>query len=264
MPVSPIPVAPVADGLAVAPATEAWSTWQNPNFSRRHLLWPLLAIAALFVVANFLHADLWLADRLYAWEGHAWALRHVWTTQHLIHLLGRELSTAAWLTVLAALLVACARPSWRHLRRPLTYLLVATALSTLLVAGLKSWSNVDCPWDLARYGGARPYIGLFELRPAGLGRGLCFPAGHASGGYTWLALYFFLGAVKPRWRWAGLSVGLGFGLLFGISQQLRGAHFFSHDLAALAICWSCAVLVHRAFWRDNLAPSRSTDCVTAP
>jgi membrane-associated PAP2 superfamily phosphatase len=235
-------------GAPVAPALPAW---REPGFYRLHGQWPLLALAVAFTAWTLLHGDLWLADRLYAWEGHAWLLRRAWVTQNVIHLLGRELSTAAWLAVLAAFAVACMRASWRHLRRPLLYLLVATAVSTLLVAWIKSWSNVDCPWDLARYGGARAYFGLFEPRPAGMGRGVCFPAGHAGGGYTWLALYFFLLAVRPRLRWFGLAVGLSAGLLFGISQQLRGAHFLSHDLAAIAICWGCAVLTQRAFWHGD-------------
>jgi len=242
----PVLVPPVA-----VPARAAVHAWQAPGFYWKHGLLPLLVLAAFFVVWTLAHGDLWLADRLYAWEGHAWALRHAWLNEKLIHVAGRELSTAAWLAVLAAWLVARFRPSWAHLRRPLLYLLAATALSTLLVAWIKSWSNVDCPWDLVRYGGARPYIGLFELRPTGLGRGVCFPAGHAGGGYTWLALYFFLLAVNPRLRWLGLGVGLGAGLLFGISQQLRGAHFLSHDIAAVAICWICAVVLQRAFWRGS-------------
>lgn len=233
---------------AGASATAAVPAWREPGFYRRHGQWPLLVLGAVFAAWTLGHGDLWLADRLYAWEGHAWALRHAWATQTLIHLVGRDLSTAAWLAVFAAWLVAGMRAGWAHLRRPLAYLLLATALSTLLVAWIKSWSNVDCPWDLARYGGTRAYFGLFEWRPAGMARGVCFPAGHAGGGYTWLALYFFLLAVKPRLRWLGLAVGLGTGLLFGLSQQLRGAHFLSHDLAALAICWGCALLTQRAFW----------------
>ena len=39
-------------------------------------------------------------------------------------------------------------------------------------------------------------------------RGRCFPAGHASAGYAWVALYFFFLAAAPRWRWLGLSTGL--------------------------------------------------------
>ncbi|KQY50596.1 hypothetical protein ASD14_12695 [Lysobacter sp. Root494] len=228
----------------------------HPHFLRSHLQWPLFVLACLFFVATVLHGDLWLADRLYALEGGRWALRHAWATQHLIHLLGRDVSTAAWLAVLAAWLVACTRSGWTSLRRPLLYLLAATALSTLLVSWLKTWSNVDCPWDLARYGGMRAYIGLFEWRPAGMGAARCFPAGHASGGYAWLATYFFLLAVKPQWRRWGLAVGIGAGLLFGISQQLRGAHFLSHDLAAIAICWTCAVALHCVFWPPGATRSQ--------
>lgn len=209
---------------------------------------PLLVLGVVFCAWTLLHGDLWLADRVYAWQGHAWALRDARVTQQLIHLGGRDLSALAWLAVLAAWVVALGRAGLAPLRRPLLYLLIATALSTLLVAWIKSWSNIDCPWDLARYGGTRPYIGLFQLRPAGLERGVCFPAGHAGAGYAWLALYFFLLVVKPRLRWFGLGVGLGAGLLFGISQQLRGAHFLSHDMAAAAICWSCAMALHAAFW----------------
>lgn len=259
----------VASAFAAAPPSKPVppsatpARWSCPDFLRRQLQWPLLVLGGLFVLAALLHADLWLADRLYAWEGHAWALRHAGWTRH-IHLIGRDVSTAAWLMVLAAWLIASLRAGWAHLRRPLLYLLTATAVSALLVAALKHGSNVDCPWDLLRYGGARPYLGLFELSPAGLGHGRCFPAGHASGGYAWLALYFFLGTVTPRWRWAGLAVGLGLGLLFGVSQQLRGAHFLSHDLATLALCWTCAVLVYRLFYRAAPAASRIADGNAAP
>jgi membrane-associated PAP2 superfamily phosphatase len=238
------PGSPVMSAPAAVPASPAdWS--------------PLLVLGVFFCAWTMLHGDVWLADRLYAWEGHAWALRHAHATQQLIHLLGRDVSAMAWLAVLAAWLVALGRAGLTALRKPLLYLLVATALSTLLVAWIKSWSNMDCPWDLARYGGTRPYVGLFALRPAGLERGVCFPAGHAGAGYTWLALYFFLTVVKPRLRWLGLGIGVGAGLLFGISQQLRGAHFLSHDIAAAAVCWSCAMALHAAFWRSSRAAIES-------
>ncbi len=31
--------------------------------------------------------------------------------------------------------------------------------------------------------------------------------------------------------------------LFGFAQQMRGAHFLSHDVATLAVCWTVAVLL---------------------
>lgn len=40
-------------------------------FYRRMLVWPLLGLAAATVVLWTFGGDRWLADRLYAWEGHA-------------------------------------------------------------------------------------------------------------------------------------------------------------------------------------------------
>lgn len=196
------------------------------------------------------HGDEWFADRLYAWQGHHWALRFNFITEQLIHKLGRDLSTAAWLGVLVAWIVARTRPSLSRWRRPLAYLALSTLLATVLVVWVKSWSNMDCPWDLLRYGGERPFVGLFGLRPIGLSRGVCFPAGHASAGYAWMALYFFSLNTRPQWRWLGLSAGIALGALFGISQQLRGAHFLSHDLWTAAICWLTALGVYAWGWRE--------------
>jgi membrane-associated PAP2 superfamily phosphatase len=241
----------------------------QPRIARRgrdFYLWhgavPALVAVVGFGLWTVMHGDLWLADRVFAWEGGTWALRNAHVTAKLIHRVGHNLSLVAWLGVLAAWLVARSRTRLAHLRKPLLYLLAATALSALLVGLTKQWSNMDCPWDLLRYGGGRPYVGLFEARPAGLARGMCFPAGHASAGYTWLALYFFLIVVKPQLRWYGLAVGLASGLVFGISQQLRGAHFLSHDLAAATICWFSALAMYAVFWRRPNARADRADTTT--
>ena len=172
------------------------------------------------------------------------------------HVAGRNASVALWCIVVTALAMACMRRHWRAWRRPLACLALSVLLSTALVAWIKSWSNMDCPWDLLRYGGERAYVDLFSARPAGMPRGACFPAGHASGGYAWMAAYFFFLAVRLAWRWHGLVAGLALGLAFGVSQQLRGAHFLSHDLWTAALCWLVAVAVH-ASARQPLRPGRT-------
>ncbi len=68
----------------------------------------------------------------------------------------------------------------------------------------------------------------------------CFPAGHTSSAYAWVALYYYFRTVAPRFRWYGLAFGLALGLVFDIGQQLRGAHFFSHCLWTLGIAWCVA------------------------
>lgn len=207
--------------------------------ARRFLPLALFLLAAGWLV--LLHGDLRIADRLYAWQGHAWALRRNFVTDSLIHVAGKRISALAWLGVAVAYAASWKVARLRAWRQPLLYLLVVVALGTGLVSALKHVTDIDCPWDIDRYGGLRPYINLLGARPPGLPRGLCFPAGHASAGYAWVALYFFFAAVRPAWRLPGLAVGLAVGAVFGFSQQLRGAHFMSHDLFTLAICWCVAV-----------------------
>jgi membrane-associated PAP2 superfamily phosphatase len=204
-----------------------------------------VALAALWWAGQ---GDVGLADRLYALQGHRWALRDAWLTQDVLHLLGRNLGIVAWAGVLAAWLVSAARDGLAAWRRPWLYLLSASTLGAASVAWIKSWSNVDCPWDLARYGGTHAHLGLFQARPASWGHASCFPAGHASAGYMWLALYFFLARVRPQWRWRGLAGALLAGLVFGGAQQARGAHFLSHDLATAMVCWAGALALHAVFW----------------
>lgn len=213
----------------------------DAGYYAAHLLVPLLLAFSASIWLMLLGGDQWLAHQIYSWGGGGWLLRKHFVTAQIIHPGGKYLSLGLWLL--------CAGAYWRshhnaarlHWRRPLGYLLVATVVATCLIAVLKSQLAMDCAWDVAGYGGQRPYLALFEARPSWLPSAGCFPAGHAGSGYCWLALYFFFAKTVPKWRWHGLAVGLLLGLVFGVSQQLRGAHFASHDVATLLICWLVAL-----------------------
>lgn len=215
------------------------------SFYRHHLWLPLAAFTVFSVLLMGLGADQWLADGIYAAGGHAWALQSSPVVQGVIHEGGRQASKWAWYAVAVCLLTALAHRPLSSWRMPLAYLLLSTLLSTALVAAMKRGTHMDCPWDLLRYGGEKAYYGLFARRPVGMGSAGCFPAGHASAGYAWVALYFFSLATRPQGRWWGLASALVIGLVFGIAQQLRGAHFLSHDLWALMVCWLVALSLHR-------------------
>nr|WP_243748827.1 phosphatase PAP2 family protein [Pseudomaricurvus alcaniphilus] len=126
-------------------------------------------------------------------------------------------------------------------RQGLAFLCSTVILALLLVSTLKGLTHIDCPWSFQRYGGERAYEPIFQ-KIFGSGNGRCFPSGHASGGYAWIALYFYCLLYKPRWRYVGLAFGLLLGLTFGLAQQLRGAHFVSHDIWTLTICWYTGLL----------------------
>lgn len=214
-----------------------------------NVLKPVASAWLLFLIAmsvfSVLKIDFTITDFIYRLQGNAWAWKDTLITQDILHKGGKWLSLTMGLITLLLLMLSTVVARFKVYRTPLLYLFSATLLSALLVATIKHLVSMECPWDLVRYGGARDFIGLLNIRPSSMPASACFPAGHASAGYTWIALYFFFTAIRPHWRWAGLALGLGLGLTFGITQQFRGAHFLSHDLWTVMICWTVSFVLSR-------------------
>lgn len=118
------------------------------------------------------------------------------------------------------------------------------ALSVLLAAGvvaaLKAASLTSCPWDLQAFGGMARYQSHWAgWRLSDGGAGHCFPAGQASAGFGFLGGWFALRRTLPGVARKWLVAALLFGLVLGLGQQLRGAHFMSHTLWT---AWACGVV----------------------
>ena len=203
----------------------------------RHLWWPLLAFFAVALLLELSTFDLWLADQLYALGGNSWRWRDAWLTRTIVHDGGRDGVGIVALVVALLALASCCMKALRPYARGLGYLLLSALVCGLGINLLKSFSHVDCPWDLLRYGGEFPYVRNFETHPGTFRYGACFPAGHASAAYAWLGLYYLAREYAPRWKGWALATVLVLGLIFGGAQQLRGAHFLSHDVWTLGLCW---------------------------
>lgn len=220
---------------------------------------PLAIMWLLFLIAmsafSILKIDVTITDVIYHIQGNTWAWKDALITQGILHKGGKWLSLVMGLVTLVLLILSTLVKRLKNYRTPLLYLFSATLLSTLLVAAIKQLVSMECPWDLIRYGGTQVFIGLFDMRPPAMPASACFPAGHASAGYTWIALYFFFAAIRPQWRWTGLALGLGLGLTFGITQQFRGAHFLSHDLWTVMICWTVSFVLAKLLLPDVRRPS---------
>lgn len=148
--------------------------------------------------------------------------------------------------------------AWARLRpwrRDAGFVALAMIGAIAVVGSLKAITNVDCPWDLAGFGGERPYVPLFASRPDYLPQAKCFPGAHSSSGFALLCFYFLWrdrAARAARW---GLIAGLLTGCAFALGQEARGAHFLSHDLASAGIVWCVQLGLHA--WL--LKPVRTTD-----
>jgi membrane-associated PAP2 superfamily phosphatase len=159
-----------------------------------------------------------------------------------LHEIPRFLSWAGVVTLLAAV-----RWPFGVLRRLDMRARLRLALSVLAalaaVSLLKNTSHSSCPWELAEFGGAATYVSHWNwtLRDGGSGR--CFPAGHASAAFAFLAGWFALRLVAPRAAAIWLVVAAVAGCVLGLAQQWRGAHYMSHTLWTAWVCWSVALAI---------------------
>lgn len=122
-------------------------------------------------------------------------------------------------------------------------LLISILASLALVAAIKRTSATSCPWDLALFGGVADYVSHWRWGVRDGGTGHCFPAGHAAAGFAFVGGYFALYRDAPRAARWWLAVALVMGVLLGLAQQMRGAHYMSHTLWTAWLCWTTGWVV---------------------
>jgi len=152
---------------------------------------------------------------------------------------------ASWLLVLGlCLMVWWPLGAFRRIGAGRRMQLVVTTLAAVLVVSeLKALSLTSCPWDLATFGRAAQHVSHWAWLTSDGGSGRCFPAGHASAGFAFIGGYFAFADDAPELAWGWLAAAALAGLLLGLAQQVRGAHFMSHTLWTGWLCWCVALVV---------------------
>jgi membrane-associated PAP2 superfamily phosphatase len=194
-------------------------------------------------VWDYSRFDVWMATNFADASG--FALQNHWLWKGLLH---DAIKPLPWL--LEVVLLAAIWWPWGTLRQlpkaRRAQLALTTLLALLLISEIKLHSHTSCPWDLKQFGGVAVYVSHWALGVADGGSGGCFPAGHASAGFAFLGGFFafkhFLPRVARRWLVGALVAGL----VMGVAQQVRGAHYMSHTLWTAWLCWACAALVDAA------------------
>ena len=228
-----------------------------------HTRWVLAFFILVAWPLTFLDWDVAIAHRLFfdSNTGEWIAASSPWANA-VIHMGGRWVIRAVVVLMFLIWMFGKHSTQLRCWHRQAGYACLAMTLSIALVGALKATTNVDCPWDLETFGGRYPFVPLFADRPDGLPHAHCFPAAHASSGYALVALYFALrerSATLSRWA---LTVGVVTGLLFGVAQQARGAHFLSHDVVSAFLSWMTCLSVYTFIFDASLA--RSKDVSSTP
>ncbi|WP_020397048.1 phosphatase PAP2 family protein [Thiolinea disciformis] len=196
----------------------------------------LLATIMLFESS---HLDISLQDYFYNFNTQSWLVNRDAFWPNLIFYDGaKSLIIIFVLSILVGLIAFRKHPLIQTYQRRLWLIVLAGISIPLLIGALKATTNIPCPRDIDRYGGAYPHVSLWHrypdtYHPAEKQR--CYPAGHASGGFALLALVFLFNT--RRARLIIFSVVLVLASSMGIYKMLIGDHFLSHTIITALISW---------------------------
>ncbi|WP_374005057.1 phosphatase PAP2 family protein [Pseudomonas cichorii] len=235
---------------------------------------PLLLAALVFVIFDLTELDVTLSNLLYDPVTQVFPFQHDRLFENLTHrwpriipdwtgelaIIGALLSFV-WprlkadkhqrlIATLERLRIARVLKFLARHRRDFIFVVVAFAITTGMVHYFKSHTSVYCPVETTLYGGTQEKKEWFEnfnlLHEAGKGR--CWPGGHASSGFTLLALYFV--ARRYRWRHARKLLGwvLLLGMVYGTTRVLQGWHFMSHTFWSGILVWLTMLLTALFFY----------------
>jgi len=158
----------------------------------------------------------------------------------------KKLLIAVALSFLLAILFFRKNPTIQEYKKGIIVVILSAILVPLIVGGLKKATNMPCPKNEIHYGGVYPATKVWEHYPKSFHQPSsikCFPAGHASGGFALLSLFFLFKTNRNR-RIALLSA-LTVGWSMGLYKMLIGDHFLSHTIITMILAWLIVLLLHK-------------------
>ncbi|GBC55485.1 PAP2 superfamily protein [Stutzerimonas stutzeri] len=219
------------------------ATYSRPFNFRFWLGLPLLSMALLLIIDPS-HLDFAISSWFYSTPD-GFSGKHSWLLENLLHDRAKQAVIALGLLAIGGFVLSLLPTRLAVWRRQLGYLVLALGVSTAIVSPLKTLTGVHCPWSLSEFGGRETFTPLLAERAPTLKPGRCWPGGHASAGFSLLALFFVLRDRRPRLARYALGLALGLGTVMSLGRVMQGAHFLSHNLWTLLFDWTICLACYR-------------------
>ncbi|MEX2305922.1 MAG: phosphatase PAP2 family protein [Waddliaceae bacterium] len=131
----------------------------------------------------------------------------------------------------------------QRVRAASLFLLLTFFVGSVLITNIvlkDNWGRPR-PRQVKVYGGDLSYRPFWKPNLLNQGQSepaKSFPCGHATAGFYFLSLVFLGRRLKSRFiALSGWTLGLGLGILFGITRMAQGGHFFSDVLMSGIVMW---------------------------
>ena len=140
----------------------------------------------------------------------------------------------------------------QNYKKGLLLVVLSAIFIPLTIGALKKATNMPCPKNEVHYGGVYPSSKVWEHYPKEFKQPSsikCFPAGHASGGFALLSLFFLF--QRRQNKILALMMALTVGWSMGLYKMLIGDHFLSHTLLTMIIAWLIIIIIQKTIHRNG-------------
>lgn len=142
------------------------------------------------------------------------------------------------LAILVALIVFHKKTIVNTYKKGLVIILLSAIFVPSIIGGLKAVTNTPCPKNIEHYGGNYLNITVFDSYPKDFKQKSnirCWPAGHASGGFALLSIFFLFKRTSNRKKVFIFALMIGWSM--GIYKMSIGDQFLSHTLITMFLAW---------------------------
>jgi len=202
---------------------------------------PLLLLIAMTLAVRAGGFDLYWQHVFWSAES-GWRFARNGAVQFLYHygtwpaLLMGALSALVWV-------YSQGKGAWESLQ-PLSLflaLLLVFGPGVLVNAIFKPHYGRPRPIDTRDFGGRETFRAIGEFG----GKGKSFPSGHASMGFYWFGLFFYLWNRRRGLAWLFCGLGLLHGGLMGLGRMAQGGHWFTDVLWSAGFVYLTGWVLHR-------------------
>lgn len=196
----------------------------------------LIVVICLF---QFTNLDIFVQSHFYNYELKSWFIDK--NEPILKFLLYDGLKKAIIIfnvLILIALLFFRKKQLIQEYKKGLIIVLLSSIIIPSFIGTLKAITNTPCPCNLVEFGGEYPEKKLFDSYPENFvqkSKVKCWPAGHASGGFALMSLFFLF--KTPKNRKIALAIVLVLAWSMGNYKMLLGDHFLSHTIITMLLSW---------------------------
>ena len=202
----------------------------------------LIAVIALFQFSNL---DIFVQNFFYNFETKNWIIDKDEPILKFFFYDGiKNLLILFAVAIFFSLIFLRKRKFVQEYKKGLIIVLLAAILVPSIVGSLKAISNTPCPCNIVHFNGTYPEIKAFDSYPKDFiqtSKAKCWPAGHASGGFALMALFFLFKTPKNQKR--ALVVALVIAWSMGLYKMLLGDHFLSHTIITMIMAWLIILII---------------------